>query len=72
MKDHVKLLQLLEALTGQRPPLAQEFCEVAPLFPARGLGYSQLNELLSNTLLPIGNFNYLGPTSGDFSEPRLG
>ena len=46
MKDHVKLRQLLEALTGQIPPLAQEFCEVAPQFPAGGLGYSQLNELL--------------------------
>lgn len=46
MKDHVKLRELLEALTGQRPPLEQEFCEVAPLFPACGLGYSQLNELL--------------------------
>ena len=46
MKDHVNLRQLLEALTGHPPPLAQEFCEVAPQFPAGGLGYSQLNELL--------------------------
>lgn len=46
MKDHLKLRQLLEALTGQIPPLAEEFSEVAPLFPAGGLGHSQLNELL--------------------------
>lgn len=46
MHDHVKFRQLLEALTGQTPPLAQEFCEVAPEFLAKGLGYSQLNELL--------------------------
>jgi hypothetical protein len=36
--------ELLEALTGQRPP----FCEAADavIFPSAGLGYSQLNELL--------------------------
>jgi len=46
MPDHVKLRELLESLTGQHPPHAQEFCDVAPHFPAGGLGYSQLNELL--------------------------
>ena len=46
MPDHVKLRELLEALTGQHAPHAQAFCDVAPHFPAGGLGYSQLNELL--------------------------
>ncbi len=41
-----KLGQLLEALTGQRPPHAEEFCDAAPVFPVAGLGCSQLNELL--------------------------
>ena len=46
MPEQERLRQLLEALTGQRPPHAQEFYDVAPHFPAGGLGYSQLNELL--------------------------
>ena len=46
MHNHVKFRQLLEALTGQVPPLAHEFCEVAPQFPTNGLGYSQLTEVL--------------------------
>ena len=37
--------QLLEALTGQRPPLSPAL-DVLPSFPEGGLGYSQLNELL--------------------------
>ena len=41
-----KLGQLLEALTGQRPPHAEEFCDAASVFPVAGLGCSQLNELL--------------------------
>lgn len=46
MHDHEKLLELFESLTGQKAPLAEEFREVAPVFPEGGLGYSQLNELL--------------------------
>jgi hypothetical protein len=37
--------QLLEALTGQRPPLL-EALPLVPPFPSKGLGYSQLNEIL--------------------------
>jgi len=37
------LVELLEDLTGQAPPLSPSF---APSFPAEGLGLSQLNELL--------------------------
>jgi hypothetical protein len=40
------LRQLFEALTGQQPPNEQDYCDVDPCFPAGGLGYSQLNELL--------------------------
>ena len=40
-----RLRQLLEDLTGQRPPLTQNSNSL-PRFPAGGLGYSQFNELL--------------------------
>jgi len=39
------LTEILEALTGQRPPLLHSLTTV-PSFPRNGLGYSQLNELL--------------------------
>ncbi len=40
-----RLSQLLEALASQRPPLP-EASKLVPSFPRKGLGYSQLNELL--------------------------
>ena len=42
----VRLGELLEGLTGQRPPLSHVASELAPGFPTEGLGYSQFNELL--------------------------
>ncbi len=45
MVESQKLCQLLEDLTGQRPPLNQA-PNLVPCFPAGGLGYSQFNELL--------------------------
>ena len=45
MDQSPRLGQLLEALTGQRPPLPPAL-DVLPSFPESGLGYSQLNELL--------------------------
>jgi hypothetical protein len=40
-----ELSRLLEALTGQRPPMGEAVSAITT-FPASGLGYSQLNELL--------------------------
>lgn len=40
-----RLVELLEMLTGQKPPLC-DVSDLAPCFPKSGLGYSQLNELL--------------------------
>lgn len=37
--------QVLEALTGQRPPRPEALAQIA-IFPTGGLGYSQFNELL--------------------------
>lgn len=41
-----RLEEVLKALTGQRPPLAEGARDAAVTFPSNGLGYSQLNELL--------------------------
>lgn len=44
--DSQKLGLLLQALTGQPPPHAENSYDIVPPFPTGGLGYSQLNELL--------------------------
>ncbi len=46
MSDSVseRVMRLLETLTGQNPPLVRGAAAIS--YPAGGLGYSQLNELL--------------------------